>query len=371
MHHGASLRLVGEWSGHGVDARQIPAELTRLWRETSEQALATGQPAAARTNVLTLLVIGRDLNNILAAAHTVGAMTEFHPSRSLFVHWQLDHHTSSLDVEVSASCRIDRPEVCHESVTLHARAFNSKQLVSTLNLLLLRDLPTYLWWLPPLQLEDESLGDFVALCDGLLVDAATHRDSIGNLVALHHFVDLVRFGISDLAWTRIRGWREVIAGLCDERDVRSVIGSCTQVTIGWKRDVDELPAEALYLLGWLGTALQWRTEQPLHRLRSSGSVECHAAARAIQVSLEASDTEADIVVTHVTFATDADRSRVDMHLGLSNQVSIRVVHNGQTARELTVSLRSVSDPEALSSQLRQPGRDDTYHRTLEWLAPWH
>jgi glucose-6-phosphate dehydrogenase assembly protein OpcA len=183
-----------------------------LWDTTGTdvvRALAAERRVAGGVTsglALTLVVVAdeKQVEEAELAATTAAAM---HPCRLLIVVRRKLEADDRLDAEVSIGGRLGPTEAVvmrmHGRLTLHAE--------SVVLPLLAPDAPVVTWWVgaPPDQIAHDPLG---VLADRRITDVARAADP---LVALRARAVDYAPGDTDLAWTRLTGWRGLLASAFD------------------------------------------------------------------------------------------------------------------------------------------------------------
>jgi glucose-6-phosphate dehydrogenase assembly protein OpcA len=226
-----STEHVADWQARGISVSSIERELSMLWRAVPGST-AEDRPMAMRTSVLNLVVYTEgdsegDPEGAPASgvAEIIAQLAGSHPSRSIIVEAEPDHDTPSLDAALSAHCHVasaGQGKFCCEQVTITVKGEAARHVAGVVIPLLLPDLPTVVWWqgLPPLHAR--AFQRMVETADRLLVDSA----QFGHGPAALRHAQQVRAALgkgcalADLAWTRLRLWREVVAALFDDAQRR-------------------------------------------------------------------------------------------------------------------------------------------------------
>ena len=134
--------------------------------------------------------------------------------------------------------------VCSEVVRLDGPAAGDG-LASMAASLLLPDLPVFLLWLAPPDFERPVFRALRTLTTRLVTDSTRFPETLavlGSLIAQDREV------VTDLAWTKITGWREVVASIFDDPGHREALSELEHVAIDYVRGSD---AQARLLGGWL------------------------------------------------------------------------------------------------------------------------
>jgi glucose-6-phosphate dehydrogenase assembly protein OpcA len=186
----------------------------KLWNTSApevQRAITEGRRAAgeiATGLVLTLVVLTdeRSLGSALAAAEEAAVS---HPCRQLaVVVSRPDGSDARLDAEVAVGAEHNGPG---EAVTLRMSGRLALHADSVVLPLLAADTPVFCWWSgePPQRTAFDSIG---RLASRRITDCAAAADPLSALaVRAREYVP----GDTDLSWTRLTGWRSVLASVMD------------------------------------------------------------------------------------------------------------------------------------------------------------
>jgi len=189
--------------------------VTTLWDTTGSavvKALGAERRAAGALAfglALTLVVVV-DEKNVAAAESAASAAQAAHPCRLLIVvRRQVDAPHPRLDAEVSIGGRLGPGE----AVVMRMSGRLALHAESVVLPLLASDAPVVTWWYdePPTRIAFDPLGVFA---DRRVTDVSAAPDP---LHALKLRAADFEPGDTDLAWTRISGWRTLLAAAFDGR----------------------------------------------------------------------------------------------------------------------------------------------------------
>ena len=116
------------------------------------------------------------------------------------------------------------------------------------------DAPRVLWWSPERLIEHDVFADLLEQSDRVVMDSSGACNDESTLQRLLCFVQPLK-PLQDLAWMRSAPWREMIAQLFDDPEMREDLSSLAELEI-----TSGSTAEALYLAGWLASRLGWTAE---------------------------------------------------------------------------------------------------------------
>jgi glucose-6-phosphate dehydrogenase assembly protein OpcA len=228
--------------------------MTALWDTTGSEVVR--ELAAARRSdgvtsglALTLVAIvderpGLRTTPVKAVedAATVAAAT--HPCRILVVTRSPVGQTSApdrLDAEIVVGGRLGP---C-EAVIMRMQGRLALHAESVVMPLLAPDVPVVAWWHgpPPARISTDPLG---VVAERRITDSAQADDPVA---ALHQRAVDYASGDTDLAWTRLTGWRTLLAGALEAPARSGVLPTAAAVT------APATDASAALLAGWLAARL--------------------------------------------------------------------------------------------------------------------
>jgi glucose-6-phosphate dehydrogenase assembly protein OpcA len=212
------------------------------------------------------------------AAQTSLRLSLRHPSRFIVVYG--DRAREGVDVEIRLHCHVPRPEettqVYYEQVLARVRGDADDRVASVVIPLLVPDLPVFLWWTGTPPQDTRRFDDLIALADRLVVDSADFARpdrTLAQMAALAMTHKARRFGVTDLNWTRLTPWRELIAAFFDVDAWRPCLDEIVGVRVGFGVDMDGRdihPSQSLLLVGWLASRLRWQMRGRLAPAEAGG-----------------------------------------------------------------------------------------------------
>ena len=212
-----------------TNASEISAEFIRARRRS-------GSPAMGMVMTLVIVADDRDADKAMAAARSA---SREHPARILVVVVGSRRGQSRVDAEVgigSGASGVRALIRLTGEVTLHAG--------SVVLPLLLPDSPVVVWW--PGRAPEDTAGDPLgALGTRRITDAASAPT--GKARAMLTQCTTYSPGNTDLAWTRITGWRALLAAALDQHPGTVTAASVTAERISPSADL---------LSAWLGDRLR-------------------------------------------------------------------------------------------------------------------
>lgn len=218
--------------------------MTTLW-DTTGAAVVRALAAERRSggavtsgNALTLVIVVNE-KDVAAAEEAATIAASKHPMRMLMViRRQIDAPVPRLDAEVLMGGRLGPGEAVilrmHGRLALHAESVTLP--------LLAPDAPVVTWWhgTPPDRIAYDPLGVFA---ERRITDVCRTAEPVPALIKR---ANDYAAGDTDLAWTRITGWRAALASAYD-----GAHGAATTASI----DGDDNDPSALLLAGWLSSKL--------------------------------------------------------------------------------------------------------------------
>jgi len=226
-----------------VKPAAIEAELTEL------RCDAAGDHAGVRTYIVNLIAFAGSAEIAAETAQAIANSHHHRPSRALVT--RAVRGTERVAAEASVFCA-QPPEgpgpvlVCSELVRLEGPD-DTDALANMVASLLLPDLPAFLVWLAPPAFDTPIFRRLSALATRIVTDSTRFPETLDRLPSLASNADRV---VTDLAWTKITGWREVVAALFDPPAHAAMLQSLKKISI---QHVAGSDAQARLLAGWLSS----------------------------------------------------------------------------------------------------------------------
>jgi glucose-6-phosphate dehydrogenase assembly protein OpcA len=236
-------------------AAVAPDKILRELRDQWEQLGRDQEPSGGvlRACAMTLIAAidsgaaGADADSV---RQTIGVLMHDHPSRAIML---IPSEGGEIGARVFAECWMPlggQRQICAEGIEITADPVQSSEVARLLVPLIAPDLPAVLWCRGARAFLDRSLDPLFPLADKIIFDTGSARHAPSAIEFLRRLRKEGR-GVADLAWTRLTGWREIVAhffddGLVDAHSVTSV-----RLTHGGAAP----GSSVLYLERWIERAL--------------------------------------------------------------------------------------------------------------------
>ncbi len=312
-----------------VQPERILRDLQQLWAQMAADQADSG--GVLRACAMTLVVAAEDAADADAVRQTVGVLMHNHPSRAVILRPRgASGSSDDLDARIFAECW--KPfgkaqQICSEGIEITAGRSGFAEVAKFLVPLRVPDLPVVLWCRGAAALEPGPLEPLFPLADKIIFDSAHVADADSALQFLRRLRGRGR-RVADLHWTRLTGWREVLAHLFDDQALQPEEVKAAQVTFGGP----SVTTDARYFAGWIRTALP-------------GS----------RVTIESGEGTPGL--RSVTLSTASD----SLTISLGGDHCVEVSGCGRHYRSL---LPSASEEELMQEELGILGPDPVYERVL-------
>ena len=239
MAQSVDFTTLGTWQADSVTVAQVEAALSDLRRHEER--------AAVRTSVLTLVVVAKDQAEADQTLDVVRHLGARHPSRTLVLVPEDDDDESRPRLDASAAVRLlerDSRAVCVEEVVLEVRGRARHHLNSLVEPFALPDLPVAVWLPSRLPGPGDPL---LEAADRVIVDTrvvGSQADALSKLASLSR-----RCAVTDLSWSRLKPWRQLLASLFEGRVYRPFLDGVQHI------EVEGRPGPRQLLAGWLMSRL--------------------------------------------------------------------------------------------------------------------
>jgi len=256
-----TIKPIGLGEPRPANVADLEAELSALWRSVAEGS--GSECAVTRACTMTLLIYVESDEAAYEVTNLVAEVTRQNPCRAIIMMLEPEAASSGLEAWVSAHCHLPvagEKQVCSDQVTIRARGEARQGLASVVLPLAVSGLPIFLWWRAGDFNPPPYFDDILRVTQHVIVDTARFSPvgrHLQDLDAwLHKFSG--RIQLTDLNWSRITPWRELIAQCFDSPDRRPYLDRLTEVRIEYEQDSARLVtqrAQGLLLTGWLASRL--------------------------------------------------------------------------------------------------------------------
>jgi glucose-6-phosphate dehydrogenase assembly protein OpcA len=196
-----------------IQPEKVLKDLRELWAQLGREQEESG--GVLRACAMTLVVIVEDDSDALQVRQTLGILMHAHPSRAIVLRAS---EGAGLDARVFAECWMPfgrNQQICSEGIEMTADAANLGEVAHLLIPLLVPDLPVVLWCRGGRFFSSRYFDPLFPVAQKIIVDSSHAANAKGAVAVLKEFRSRGR-RVSDLAWTRLTGWREALAMSCEE-----------------------------------------------------------------------------------------------------------------------------------------------------------
>lgn len=235
-----------------VQPERILKDLQQLWAQMAVDQADSG--GVLRACAMTLVVVAENAADADRVRQIVGVLMHNHPSRAVILRPHGDGGSAAdLDARIFAECW--KPfgktqQICSEGIEITAGRNGFSEVAKFLVPLRVPDLPVVLWCRGAAALEAGPLEPLFPLADKIIFDSGQVPDADSALQFLRRLRGRGA-RVADLHWTRLTGWREVLAHLFDDQALDPAAVKSAQVTFGGP----SVTTCARYFAAWIRTAL--------------------------------------------------------------------------------------------------------------------
>jgi glucose-6-phosphate dehydrogenase assembly protein OpcA len=243
-----------------VSVDRISQELGHLWGDISQEVEQRTGELPLRTSILTLVIIAEGKTQIRIAHETLHELVEQLPSRVIVV--EVHAPGSGLDASVAGHCRLlgDTRTTCYEVIEIHTSPERLIAVPSMLSPLELHDIPAFMWCVGEVNFTSPAFLKLAASAERIIIDSSRFDSALNALASYASFLrntDTVCSG-TDLTWARTNEWRELIAQAFDHPATLKLLPFVQSVEMSFDPTAE---TQALLLVGWLASRLDWAWEQ--------------------------------------------------------------------------------------------------------------
>ncbi len=242
----------------GLIAR-LEKELRDLWAQPGDPAA----PPKSRVCTMNLEVVASSHELLERYTPVVDEVTASIPSRVILASIEPDAPGDEITGVATAVCSIEGGRnICSERISLAATGNACARSASAIEAFLVPEIPTALVWLGRVHVDDPVFQDLANDAHRIIVDSM--HTSLGSLLHVAAWARKQVNGphVSDMAWTRLAPWQEMIARFFDGAETRHLATKITKITVKQASEPGaQLGPEPALLIGWLATRLDWKTSR--------------------------------------------------------------------------------------------------------------
>lgn len=354
-----------------ADAGKVEQELRHLWRSEAEKSSA-GPVLCSRT--LNLVVYCRAVADLQLASELLDPIVSQHPCRAILISPAQLNAAQEIRTEVSASCltsHTGKRYIGRELISIAAKPAAHHRVASIVRALLLPDLPVFLWWRDASSLGGELFQQLRDLAARIIVDSAGLEDLQADWPRVHSLFQRPNTAVSDLAWSRLTSWRQLIAQLFDGPARTPYLQRLHRIVVEFANERgSEAPADALLLAAWLARQLGFRNPRPAAAEPAGGeqvSAAWELSRSASRLRLELRHGKRPGRGVCAVFLTCGEGELASFVVARTQDgkgLATRSELPGQTAVRRVVRTEDESPSRLVSRELEILGRDTLYEEVL-------
>lgn len=346
----------------------IESELKRAWAQLSSQAEEHDTAAPVKTSILTLVVIARGEAEITDARTTLQSLVRVLPSRVILV--ALGRETQELTASVSAHCSYSLSEQasCYELIEIETNSSNLRAIPSILTQLEISDLPTFIWWIGSVNLQSPDFNRISSVGQRVIIDSARFNHP---LESMRHYAEFMAHNQRDLAgtdltWSRLLAWRELLAQSFDGSVAQGMLSSLQRVDMTYDPGYE---ADALLIAGWLTSRLGWEPDAASESQNTITFSACDQDQRSVDFKLsEITGAGIGLRSVRVVSHTGQHSSRVTVRRVDRQRAAVNIEMTGAPRQQRIVQCVTSTDEQVLGAELMQFSPDHVYEHALSHAA---
>ncbi|MBC8043087.1 MAG: 6-phosphogluconolactonase [Rhizobacter sp.] len=359
-----------------VELAQVEAELRSLTASASHEN-ETKEIAVIKAAALNLLIYTETAAMSQQQTEQLKELSQDFPCRAFVIFDDASHPDEEITATINSyyTKLSGGRQVCLEEVFLHAQSEARRRISHTVLGLLSPDLPVFLLSHCKTPWDNSTVPRLFRFATRMIIDSAefdTPKQSLPAFAAmLNEHKREVAF--SDLNWTRLSGWRALMAQFFDAPYAKEMLPSINRVTIKYNALYPSLGyTQALMLLGWLCVKLGWqflgKMSEPkkgkyfLEMMQGSRRIEC-------ELLPEQGGTETIGIHSFCLYAVGREEHENLCIYKTETDDCLETVANakGQTYTR-TAQMHEHSKSWLIGQELGIMGRDETFEKVFELAA---
>lgn len=244
---------------------RIENELRELWKPPEDPTA----PPLSRVCTMNIEVVAGASELLERYTPVIDEVTASIPARAILASIEPDSAAEEITGSATVVCSLaGGKKICSERITLGFHGNASARAASAIEAFLVPEIPTALVWLGRVHTDDPVFEDLARNTSRIILDS--EYTSISSVIHVAAWARSQRHApeISDLAWTRIAAWQELLARFFDEAETRPLASKITRIVLKQAGEPGaRIGPESALMLGWIGTRLGWKTSRLAGALR--------------------------------------------------------------------------------------------------------
>lgn len=357
----------------GIPLSNIRDALHDEWGDLSSEVERQTGEVPIRANTSTLAVIADAGPTARTARETLHQLASAIPSRIiLFI---LDPDQDVPSAEVWAHCTLTprgRHGACYDVIEVTISPDRVHAIPNIVAVHRLGELPTFVFWNGRAEIGSAQFRSIAGVADRLVVDTEGFPRPLEAIRDYAVFLGTTGANVlgSDLAWTRISTWRELIAQSFDPPSTRRYVSNIRSVDISY----DESQASgAILLASWLAARLNLA---PVSATDSSSLLELRATSgksdQRVTFNLNHSHRSGvGIRSVRILARSGTSFSRISIIKGEGGTSLARVESSGMPRQERVVHHVAVPRSELIAAELTRYTRLRVFEESLAHAAEFY
>jgi glucose-6-phosphate dehydrogenase assembly protein OpcA len=241
-----------------IQPESLNKEISELWVTLAQRADGPNA-GVVRSSSMTLIALVDQEHDSTGLSETLAGLMRSHPNRAIVIHVSKGN-SEDLDAEVRAQCWLptgQQKQLCSEQIEINASEKSLADLPSVLLPLVVPDLPVVLWCRSERSTQLPVFNELIALGPRVIFDIADFKDPLSAFKRIEG-ISKSGFAVTDLNWTRLTRWRDMIAQVFENVACRKDLPRFRTITLNYHANpVSGVPVAAILMAGWLVKCLGW------------------------------------------------------------------------------------------------------------------
>ena len=239
-----------------VCPEKIEKELLHIWEGLAKEN-------KMRASLFNLVVFNKLNNRTDYFRNIVQKVTEKFPCRTIFITEDEAPDHKYLKTAVSVVMpQGEKSSIACDQIDVGVAGSEIEKVPSLILPHLLPDLPIYVLWTQDPSKSHVIFEPLINLATRVIFDSESADDLLSFSTSVLNLHLEKKIHVADLSWARIEGWRDLFSSSFGEKSQLQKLQNCSNITISFNNRTTEffchLKIQAIYLLSWLVSCLDWK-----------------------------------------------------------------------------------------------------------------
>jgi glucose-6-phosphate dehydrogenase assembly protein OpcA len=326
---------------------------------------------SSSTCLFNIIIYTDDIKSQEAYQTFLNSLKKKFPCRSIFITEDPSSDEELLKIKVNDEDS-PKPQSACDQISIQVTAKTKERSLFLILSYLIADIPTYVIWSKDLKSDDLVLNDLKDIATKIVFDTFITSDLKDFSLELLKHIDRSKSAITDFAWFKGKGWRELLASVFCTQEHIDHLFHAKIIKIKYSSsqlDLSKNYTPAIYLQAWLAAQMNWKV-QNVETIEGNTRISYERFLYDTVILLipeETQDVASGQIISMEIETTDSSHYVLKK---LSKDPLVKVWISSKQACDIpyNISLVDATKEQLVIGELFRRGINHHYHNTLKMIS---